>query len=83
MHDERNPIYVDGGFPFRRRHVRSSHAVDVEEMEANGFAAELLMPAAMLEPASLSLLTDRCRHGPLGAKGGGLGRSGRNLLNGE
>ncbi len=49
MHDERNPIYVDGGFPFRRRDVRSSHAVDVDEMEANGFAAELLMPTAMLE----------------------------------
>lgn len=83
MHDERNPIYVDGGVPFRRRDASSSHAVDVEEMEANGFVAELLMPAAMLERASLSLLTDRCRHGPLGAKGGGPGRLVRNLLNGE
>ncbi len=49
MHDERHPIHVDRGFPVRRRDVTSSQAVDVEEMEANGFAGELLMPAAMLE----------------------------------
>jgi Zn-dependent peptidase ImmA (M78 family) len=49
LHDERLPIHVDRGFPVRRRDVRSSQAVDVDEMEANGFAAELLMPAAMLE----------------------------------
>jgi Zn-dependent peptidase ImmA (M78 family) len=49
MHDERHPIHVDRRFPVRRRDVRSSQAVDLEEMEANSFAAELLMPAAMLE----------------------------------
>ncbi len=35
----------------------------------------------VLEPASLSLLTDRRRHGPAGARGGSPGRPGRNLLN--
>jgi N-methylhydantoinase B len=37
----------------------------------------------LLEPASLSLLTDRRRHGPLGAEGGRPGEPGRNLVNGE
>jgi N-methylhydantoinase B len=37
----------------------------------------------VLEPASLSLLTDRRRHGPRGLEGGEPGRVGRNLLNGE
>jgi N-methylhydantoinase B len=37
----------------------------------------------VLEPASLSLLTDRRRHGPRGVEGGKPGRVGRNLLNGE
>jgi len=37
----------------------------------------------VLEPASLSLLTDRRRHGPRGADGGEPGRVGRNLLGGE
>ncbi len=49
LHDEQPPVHVDRGFPVRRRDTRSSQAVDVNEMEANGFAAELLMPAAMLE----------------------------------
>ena len=34
----------------------------------------------VLEPASLSLLTDRRRHRPQGAAGGGAARVGRNLL---
>jgi N-methylhydantoinase B len=37
----------------------------------------------VLEPASLSLLTDRRRHGPHGACGGEPGRVGRNLLGDE
>ncbi len=37
----------------------------------------------VLEPASLSLLTDRRRHRPAGARGGGDGAPGRNLLDGE
>lgn len=37
----------------------------------------------LLEPASLSLLTDRRRHGPLGANNGGPGKPGENLVNNE
>jgi N-methylhydantoinase B len=37
----------------------------------------------VLEPASLSLLTDRRRHAPRGAEGGGPGKVGQNLLNDE
>ena len=37
----------------------------------------------VLEPASLSLLTDRRRHAPQGARGGGPGDCGQNLLDGE
>jgi len=35
-----------------------------------------------LEPATLSLLTDRRRHAPRGLEGGDDGRPGRNALNG-
>lgn len=37
----------------------------------------------VLEPASLSLLTDRRRHGPQGLEGGEPGEPGKNLLNDE
>ena len=37
----------------------------------------------VLEPATLSLLTDRRRHGPSGAEGGEPGQPGKNLLNDE
>ena len=37
----------------------------------------------VLQPASLSLLTDRRRHGPRGVEGGEPGRVGRNLLGDE
>jgi N-methylhydantoinase B len=37
----------------------------------------------VLEPASLSLLTERRRHRPRGSEGGESGRVGRNLLNDE
>jgi N-methylhydantoinase B len=37
----------------------------------------------VLEPASLSLLTDRRRHAPQGADGGEPGSPGRNLVDGE
>jgi N-methylhydantoinase B len=37
----------------------------------------------VLEPASLSLLTDRRRHPPRGVEGGEPGRVGENLLNGK
>ena len=37
----------------------------------------------VLEPATLSLLTDRRRHRPQGRKGGGPGATGRNPRDGE
>jgi N-methylhydantoinase B len=43
----------------------------------------LVRSVRVLEPASLSLLTDRRRHAPAGVRGGGPGRPGRNLLDGE
>jgi N-methylhydantoinase B len=43
----------------------------------------LVREVRVLEPAMLSLLTDRRRHAPLGLDGGGPGRPGRNLLNGH
>jgi N-methylhydantoinase B len=41
----------------------------------------LVRSLRVLEPATLSLLTDRRRHAPLGLHGGEPGRPGRNLLN--
>jgi N-methylhydantoinase B len=43
----------------------------------------LVRSLRVLEPATLSLLTDRRRHAPLGLDGGEPGRPGRNLLNDE
>ena len=42
----------------------------------------LVRSLRVLEPATLSLLTDRRRHAPRGLEGGEPGRPGRNLLNG-
>ena len=42
----------------------------------------LVRSLRVLEPATLSLLTDRRRHAPRGLEGGDPGRPGRNLLNG-
>lgn len=47
---EREGIHLDRKFPIvRRRDGLSSLAVEPTEIEANSFAAELLMPASMLE----------------------------------
>jgi N-methylhydantoinase B len=43
----------------------------------------LVRSIRVLEAATLSLLTDRRRHAPLGLHGGAPGRPGRNLVNGE
>jgi N-methylhydantoinase B len=43
----------------------------------------LVRQLRVLEPATLSLLTDRRRHAPQGLAGGGPGRPGRNLVNGD
>jgi N-methylhydantoinase B len=45
--------------------------------------AGIVRSVRVLEPASLSLLTDRRRHPPQGVEGGKPGNVGRNLLNGE
>lgn len=42
-------FYIDRGFAVRLRDETSAQATDVEEIEANTFAAELLMPARMLK----------------------------------
>jgi N-methylhydantoinase B len=43
----------------------------------------LVRSVRVLEPAALSLLTDRRRHAPRGAEGGGSGSPGRNLAGDE
>ncbi len=43
----------------------------------------LVRSVKVLEPATLSLLADRRRHPPQGARGGENGNIGKNLLNGE
>jgi Zn-dependent peptidase ImmA (M78 family) len=42
------PVHVDEGFRVNLRDRRSATAEDVEEIEANAFAADLLMPAKWL-----------------------------------
>jgi N-methylhydantoinase B len=60
-----------------------------ELIDGSGGAGEhrggdgMVRAVRVLEPASLSLLTDRRRHGPKGARGGEDGRPGKNLLNDE
>ncbi len=43
-----SPLYVDKVFSVRLRDHVSSEAVNPEEIEANAFAAELLMPSKMI-----------------------------------
>jgi Zn-dependent peptidase ImmA (M78 family) len=43
-----NPLFVDKIFAIKLRDHVSSEAVSIEEIEANAFAAELLMPTHML-----------------------------------
>jgi Zn-dependent peptidase ImmA (M78 family) len=52
-------LHVDENSPIGFRNPRSSQAVDSDEIEANQFAAELLMPAALLtaEIAKISTKT--------------------------
>lgn len=44
----KNEIHVDRNFKMMLRDGKSSQATDFAEIEANAYAAELLMPAAML-----------------------------------
>ena len=68
-------------YPMRvtRYELRYGSGGDGEHRGGDGVVRSI----RVLEPASLSLLTDRRRHEPRGARGGEPGRVGRNLLNGE
>lgn len=44
----REELYVDRRFPVLRRDERSTQAIDPAEIEANTFAADLLMPSGLL-----------------------------------
>lgn len=46
-----NEVHVDKGFPILMRDPKSATGTEEMEIQANRFAAELLMPAAWLEPA--------------------------------
>jgi Zn-dependent peptidase ImmA (M78 family) len=48
LHDMQD-VHVDRGFSVKLRNQKSSEGVDIEEKEANLFAAELLMPKNLLE----------------------------------
>ena len=43
------PLHVDRVFAIKLRDKTSSEAVDLDEIEANAFAAELLMPTTMIQ----------------------------------
>lgn len=45
---EGDPVHYDPGFRVNLRSELSSQGIDVEEVEANHFAASLLMPSALL-----------------------------------
>ncbi|USQ95893.1 ImmA/IrrE family metallo-endopeptidase [Caulobacter sp. RL271] len=60
------PVHVDEGFRVNLRDRRSATAEDVEEIEANAFAADLLMPAKWLradvEQHFIDLTDDNAMH---------------------
>ncbi|HEY7692517.1 MAG TPA: hydantoinase B/oxoprolinase family protein [Gaiellaceae bacterium] len=68
-------------FPMRveRYELLDGSGGDGRHRGGDGIVREL----RVLEPATLSLVTDRRRHAPQGLEGGGPGRPGRNLVNGE
>lgn len=45
---EHNEVHIDRGFQVRLRNGVSAQGINTEEMEANRFAAELLMPISLL-----------------------------------
>lgn len=55
---ETGEIHIDHRFLARRRDGVSSLAIDQDEIEANNFAAELLMPKFMLENDLAKLQVD-------------------------
>ncbi len=50
-------VHIDQDFQVQLRGERSSKGTDIEEIEANAFAAELLMPAAFLREDVLQMET--------------------------
>jgi len=56
-HQDRN-IFVDQSKRVNFRNGRSSLAIDQEEMEANAFAATLLMPKALIKQEANALLSE-------------------------
>ena len=42
-------VFIDRDYPVKRRDEISSQAIDPEEIEANRFAAEILMPLPFLQ----------------------------------
>jgi len=74
------PIEVlETRFPLRitRYGLRRGSGGPGRRVGGDGLVREL----AFLSPARVSLITERRRHAPWGAAGGGPGRTGRNLLN--
>jgi len=49
LHAAAQDVFIDRSFPIRFRDGRSSTGEDRQEIEANGFAAELLMPTDFLQ----------------------------------
>ena len=68
-------------YPMRVEHYELLYGSGGEGEHRGGDG--IVRSVRVLEPASLSLLTDRRRHSPRGVEGGEPGRPGRNLLNGE
>ena len=68
-------------FPLRVERSELLYGSGGEGMHSGGDG--VVRQIRLLEQATLSLLTDRRRHAPRGVAGGGPGRPGRNLLNGE
>ena len=68
-------------FPLRVEHYELAYGSGGEGVHPGGDG--IVRAVRVLEPASLSLLTDRRRHRPLGAHGGGPGELGRNLVGDE
>ncbi len=83
MTNTRNtPIeHLEMNFPLRLRRyeLRDGSGGSGRHRGGDGLVREY----EILEPAVVTLLTERRRHSPWGLAGGGAGRAGRNLLNGE
>lgn len=57
LHDNHN-LHVDKNFRVERRDLLSAQGIDLKEIQANGFAAELLMPTFMLNHDAFELSLD-------------------------